>query len=193
MKGGYILVGVASGALGAIVGAVITKIVEKKKYDKRVSEINDTMTAVKNRKKVKVLKKEEPDAAEGTGANDISEPVEPESDDDPEPKEESEELVDHLGPYRQSAEHPYLITEDEFTANDGRNKISVFYYEGDGTAYDISGNEIDVEEDLGRYFGNLDEERFFESEDGVIYIRNHKKSEDYAVDMYPGSSPVEGM
>lgn len=189
MKYGYILVGVASGALGATLGAIITKIVDKKKYDKRVSEINDTMTAVKNRKKVKVLKNEEPTTEMNAGAVDISEPAE--ENEDEEPNAEAEELVDHLGPYRPSKDHPYLITEAEFSANDGRNKISVFYYEGDDTAHDISGNEIDVEEDLGLSFGNLDEDRFTDSEEGVVYIRNHRKSEDYAVDLYPGVSGTD--
>lgn len=191
MRYGYILVGVASGALGATLGAIITKIVDKKKYDKRVSEINDTMTAVKNRKKVKVLKSEEPAPETGVGASDISEPAEEDEDDSEEPKTEAEELADHLGPYRPSEDHPYLITEAEFSANDGRNKISVFYYEGDDTAYDISGNEIDVEEDLGLSSGNLDEDRFTDSEEGVVYIRNHRKSEDYVVDLYPGAPGTE--
>jgi hypothetical protein len=191
MRYGYILVGVASGALGATLGAIITKIVDKKKYDKRISEINDTMTAVKNRKKVKVLKSEEPTPETGVGASDIPEPAEADEDDSEEPKTEAEELVDHLGPYRPSEDHPYLITEAEFSANDGRNKISVFYYAGDDTAYDISGNEIDVEEDLGMSSGNLDEDRFTDSEEGVVYIRNHRKSEDYVVDLYPGVGGTE--
>lgn len=182
----YIIVGVASGALGAIAGAVVAKIVEKKKYAKKLDEVNETMSAVKDRKKVKVLEKSE--ETEGVGAVETPDETPEKEPEDSEEDEEEAELRDHLGPYRPSEDHPFLITSEDFEANDGRSKVSVYYYQGDDTAYDVIGHQIDIENELGASFGNLDEDRFLESEDGVVYIRNHRESVDYAVDLYPGNS-----
>ena len=185
----YILVAVASAIVGAAAGALVTKIVEGKKHKKELAAVNDTMSAVKEKraKKVKVL--EPAETEEGVGSQEET-TVETEEEED-EKETEEREYRDTLGPYRPSEDHPYMITETEFNMNDGRDKRSVFYYEGDERAYfGDDGTELDTEEDLGKSQGNLEEERFLDSPDGVVYIRNNRKSEDYAVDMYPGSSEV---
>ena len=190
MKGYIVLVAAASAIVGAAVGVSIVKFVDAKRYKKDLDAVKDTMAAVKEKrsKKVRVLPEasEEPSADEGVGAS-----VQEEDSEEEEEQGEAQEYKDLLGPYRPSKDHPYMIKEEEFNANDGRNKRSVFYYEGDDTAqFADDGSPLNVEEDLGKSNGNLDEDRFLDASDGLVYIRNNRKSEDYAVDMYPGSSDI---
>lgn len=189
----YILIAVASAIVGAAAGVLVTKIVDGRKHKKDLEAVNDTMTAVKEKraKKVKVLDTPDSEEGVGSGAQEELETTVSEEEEETEAVAEEKEYRDTLGPYRPSEDHPYLITEAEFEANDGRDKRSVFYYEGDERAYfGDDGTELDTEEDLGKSEGNLDEDRFLDSPDGVVYIRNNRKSEDYAVDMYPGASEV---
>lgn len=187
---------IAGLAVGAVAGAAASYIICKKKFNKRLDDIEATNKAINERKASKVtgpipeptdelreeLRKPIDESEFADNGHDISEdPDYAEGIDPPDDERINDGYKDGVFQYTPS-KRPYMITAAQFESDKTWDKRTIMWYAPEERAMCTeTGTELEPDE-LGFDIGLLDDDNFDEADDGYLYIRNPSLGIDFVID-----------